>query len=478
MIQKITAVMGLSFMLLVGAGCALIHPTDPYPAVGPGRQNLPGLQLVSQNDDDHLKKEKLAGNPSLTLSEAIQIALENNPQVAVARHEIDMASARYDQAFARALPSLSAIGEYTHDMDDQRLIAPHYNGDPGVFGDDIYSADIVLSQPLFAGGRLVKEISATKLLTRAATHRLSRTKKELEFNVTSTFYAILAQREVIDSFAFSEKTLQEHLVQVNNLIAQKKAARVDRLRTEVRIADIVAQLTRAENVLSVQTRVLVNLMGVADTQGPLDIKGSLAAKTFEPPDLAVDIQSAFQHRSDYLAARDGLEATANEVDAARAEHWPSIFLQGSYGMRWADNPTDYPTGTDKSEDIGRVGVLVNVPIFESGRISAKVREQRAALEVAQEKLRAFELGIRLDVETAGLNIETAQKRMNTTEKAVDQAKETFRIERLKYEQGKGAIIDVLDAQSALLSSQTTYYQTLAEFHTAVAQLRLATGEIK
>jgi len=469
MIKRLLTVTFLSLAFISFAGCALVHPTDPY-----------AVSVSEQSQTSFLPKSDLSALPDtpVTLEEAIRIALENNPQVAAARNEIKATGARHGQALARALPKLDAMGGYTHDMDDQRLIAAHYNGDPGVFGNDIYSSDIVLTQPLFAGGRLIKEISATKLLTRAASHRLSRTKKEMVFNVTSTFYAILAQREVVDSLKFSEKALREHLKQVNNLIAQKKAARVDRLRTEVRIADIVQQRTRAENVLSVQTRVLANLMGVADTQEPLNIKGSLAAKTFGPTDLAIDIAFAFKHRSDYLAARAALEATANEVDVARAEHWPSISLQGTYGMRWADNPSDDPAGTDQSEDLGRVGVFVNMPIFESGRITAKVQEQRAALAVARERLRTLELGIRLDVETAALNIETAQKRIDTTEKAVEQSKETLRIEREKYDQGKGSITDVLDAQSAMLDSQTNYYKALADFNTAIAQMRLATGEIK
>ncbi len=476
MIQKTITAIGLGVILLTGTGCAIFNPTDPYPAGMTDRQNLYISQEVTQNNSDNLKKEKLSDNSSLTLSDTIRIALKNNPQVAAARHEIDIASARHDQAFAMALPALSATGGYTHDMDDQRLLPSHYNGEPGVYGDDIYSADIVLTQPLFTGGRLIKEISATKLLAQAAAHRLSRTKKELVFNVTSTFYAILAQKEVVESLVFSQKAMEEHLKQVTNLIAQKKAARVDRLRTEVRLADIVQQLTRAENVLSVQTRLLANLMGIEDDHKTFDINGDLVVSAFTPVDTHSAVLSAFKHRSDYLAARAGLEASADRVDAARAGHWPSIFLVGTYGMRWADDPAVFPDGTDKSEDIGRVGVYVNLPIFESGRITAKVREQSAALAAAREKLRSLELAIRLDVEIAVLNIETAQKRIDTTQKAVDQSKETLRIEREKYDQGKGSITDVLDAQSAMLNSQTNYYQALADFHTAVAQMHLATGE--
>ena len=62
------------------------------------------------------------------------------------------------------------------------------------------------------------------------------------------------------------------------------------------------------------------------------------------------------------------------------------------------------------------------------------------------------------------------------EKAVEQARESLRIEREKYNLGKGAIVDVLDAQSAMLDSQTNYYRALADYNTAIAQFRLAVGQ--
>ncbi len=478
MMRKIMMTIGSGIILLVGSGCAVINPTNPYDAATAGLTISHIPADVMQDQSENVKEKKVSDHLPLTLADAVRMALENNPEVAAETHEIDLASAKHAQAFARALPSLSATGGYVHDMDDQRLLPAHYNGEPGVFGDDIYSADIVLTQPLFAGGRLIKEISAAKLLTQAATHRLSQTKKEMVFNVTSTFYAILAQKEVVASLAFSQKAIEEHLTQVKNLIAQKKAAKVDQLRTEVRLADIIQQLIKAQNVLSVQKRVLANLMGVPDSGDGFDVKGDLASEQTLSLDLQASLEKAFKQRSDYLAARAALEAAADKVDAARAEHWPVVSLQGTYGMRWADDPAVFPDGTDKSDDLGRVGVFVNLPIFESGLITAKVREQRAALAAAGERLRALELGIRLDVETAALNIETAQKRIDTTEKAVDQSKETLRIEREKYDQGKGSITDVLDAQSAMLDSQTNYYKALADFNTALAQMRLATGEMK
>ena len=287
---------------------------------------------------------------------------------------------------------------------------------------------------------------------------------------------ILSQREVIQSLEFSKKTLQEHIKRVQDLIAAQKAAKVDQLRTEVRVADLEQRLVRERNVQAIQERVLTNLLGLDRPEKPVDPAGDLSLAKATIPETAQALRQAFDGRSDYLAARAALEAQAKAVDAARAAHWPTIALQGAYGGRWAAGTTDRPSGTDSSDDVGRVGVVVDIPIFEGGRIEARVRQERARLLAAQERLRRLELQVQLDVETAVLNIGSSAQRVEATEKAIEQAKESLRIEREKYDLGKGAIVDVLDAQSALLDSQTNYYRALADYNVALAQLKLAIGE--
>ena len=131
---------------------------------------------------------------------------------------------------------------------------------------------------------------------------------------------------------------------------------------------------------------------------------------------------------------------------------------------------------DDFEDVGRIGITVGIPIFEGGRIRAQIAKERAQLHAAQQRLRKLELQIRLEVETAVLNLNSASERVNVTQKSIAEAEESLRIERAKYDYGKGAIVDVLDAQAALLDVQTSYYHALADFNIAAAQVQLATGD--
>ncbi len=452
-------------------GCAVLSPTNPYRPVSPqlrfeARDNRPDAQTLSAPGDFG----------KLSLSEAIAIALENNPEIVATGYDAAAAQARKDGAWGAMLPSLSAEGAYTDYLDDQRLVPARYNGEPGTFSDTIYAGDLVIRMPLFAGGTLINEARAAKLLSQAAEHSLGRTREELVFNVTSVFYGILAQEQLIESLSFSREALESHLKRVNDLIAAQKAAIVDRLRTEVRLADVRQKIVAERNTLAIQKQLLTNLMGVEATSRTFGLQGTLDESTTSSLSLEEAVAAAFANRPDYLAARKELEAQAKRLDVARGAQSPTVSLFGAYGGRWAADPSEQPVGTDDSEDVGRVGIGIEIPLFQGGRIRTRVKEEQAKLAAAQERLHKMELQIRLEVETALLNFASALERVQTLRKSVEQAEESLRIERQKYEVGKGAIVDVLDAQAALLEAETNYYRVLADVQVARAQIELATGE--
>jgi hypothetical protein len=98
--------------------------------------------------------------------------------------------------------------------------------------------------PLFTGGRLINQVRAEDFLWQSANHRAARSRDELVFNVSSVFFGILSQERVIGALDFSRATLEQHLARVDALVAARKAAPVDRMRTEVRLADVTQRLVK------------------------------------------------------------------------------------------------------------------------------------------------------------------------------------------------------------------------------------------
>ncbi len=95
----------------------------------------------------------------------------------------------------------------------------------------------------------------------------------------------------------------------------------------------------------------------------------------------------------------------------------------------------------------------------------------------QSRLRELKLQIRMEVQNARDAVTSNTKRVQTTKAAIAEVREALEIEQLKYNLGKGTIVDVLDAQDALLRAQTNHARAVAAFNTDLARLELAKGKI-
>ncbi len=411
--------------------------------------------------------------PVLTLEMCIQIALENNPDIAQKKWDMETSLAEKDIALAQRWPWLGIEAGYTHYLDNQRLIPPRKLGEISTFTDDIFSGDMVLRMPLYTSGRIESQIKAAEHLAVSASHQLIRSRQELVFNISNVFYSILGQKKVIDSLLFSRQALEEHRKRVQELWETQKAARVDRLRTEVRLADIEQKLLKEKNILTIQKSLLASLMGIEHPIHPLELQGQLEPSLFTA-EIQPSLALAYSRRNDYQAAKARVEAQVKNLAAAKAARGPVIALEAAYGRRWAAGSTS--GGSSTSEDLGRIGAVAVLPLFEGGQIDARIRREQSRLSAEKETLRKLQFQIQLEVETAVSNIESTRARVAAMEKTVEQAKESLRIEREKYDLGKGAIIDVLDAQAALLDAQTSFYRAMADLHVAIALWRLAVGE--
>lgn len=412
---------------------------------------------------------------SLSLEKAIEIALERNAQVAASRWDLEAAEGTRRAAAATRYPNLRLSGFTSRYTSGQRLLPPSAPGQSLVYTEQAGGADLALDVPVFLGGRLTQQLRAAEMGQTVYAQRLERAGAELEYQVASTFFAILRQDRVVESVRFSVGALEAHEHTVTEMMEAGKAARVDVLRTQVRLADLRQRLLVEENALQVQRNVLAYLMGEDGPEALPPLRGTLELAPFLE-DAAAALDQALSRRPDLEAARAARSAQEHRLGAARGARWPAVFVRGSFAERWAINPLSRPEGADASPSLGSIGLVLSLPLFDGGLISAQIAEERALLAATRERVRDTEALVRLQVEEAVLGVRSGRGRVEATETSIQQAQETLRIEQEKYRLGKGSITDVLDAQSELLSAETAYYGALAEYNTAVARYRLVTGE--
>jgi outer membrane protein TolC len=441
------------------AGCAVFQPTrvDGPPVLPSG---------LAGNDSASPRPTGLPTGP-LTIERALAIALANNPDMVAGAWDVEAARARKRYASSDHWPDLGVNAAYRHHWHEERLVPARGQITSASFSKDIFSGDVVLTVPLLSGGRVVSAVAAADLMARAADQKLVRTREELVFNVKSTFYAILGQDKLIDAIEHSRKALTEHRLKTMQLIEARKAARVDLLNIEVRLAELNHRLVKQRGMVDLHKRLLLSLLGVeAVPSGGLKLDGSLAPAR-SMPDGAELVAAAIEARADVSRLDLEIQAQAKRIDMVRAEYWPVVSAKGTYGSRLSIE--------GEYDDLGFVGLELAVPIFTGLRTSARVEEEQAKLRILQQRRRKLVLTVRREIDSALIQVKTALAAVEATEKSIAMAGESLRITRDKAALGHGTATDVLDAQAALLQAETTYFAALADLHTAFALLELAAG---
>jgi len=295
---------------------------------------------------------------------------------------------------------------------------------------------------------------------------IENTKQLLKLQATTGYFAILQAQKLIDVDQETVGDLQGHLGNVQAQFGVGTVAKADVLRSQVAVANAQQTLLQEQNTYDLAVATLNNVIGLPmDTQ--LKLKDQLRHTPFTTS-LNDCISYALQHRPDGQQADISVASAKEGITVAESGGKPSVSL--SAAEDWSDSKLP---GTQNNN--WSVGAGVNFNIFDAGLTRAKVRAARDAVEKANQQDRQVKDGIQLDVRQAYLSLRNAEKRISTTQVAVDEAVEDYKIAQVRYSAGVGINLDVVDAESALLTARTNTVQALYDYNTSKAQLDKAMG---
>jgi outer membrane protein TolC len=191
---------------------------------------------------------------------------------------------------------------------------------------------------------------------------------------------------------------------------------------------------------------------------------------YEKYDLALDncIVYAQQHRPDGIAAIKAIKQAEAGIKIAQAGQKPQVNFVAS------DTIDDTKAFGDQSNKWG-AGVSASWNLFDSNVTNSQIKTAEAAKTKAEIVANQQLDTIQLEVRSAYLSMNAAEKNIQTTKVAVEQAQEDYKIAQVRYSAGVGTNIDVIDAQVALTTAQTNYIQTLYDYNTSKATLDKAMG---
>ncbi|MBZ4660374.1 MAG: outer rane efflux protein TolC-like [Desulfacinum sp.] len=419
-----------------------------------------------------------ADSKTWDLPTCVARALERNPEIRVLKLAVGEADEEISKSRAAFFPSLDLESSYTRTGEPQRVVAAHANNEPGVFDRDAFDTALTARLPLFEGGRRRAQVRIAELGKAAAVSRFDAGRQDLVLNVASGYYKILQLDRVLEATRGSRRALAAQEELVRHQLEVGRAAPVDHMKIQVRLASLDQKISSLEADRRVLLVFLGRLMGLDLKSRPLfDIAGTLETPHVEIPSMEEGVAEALRARPEHKTAVLNLDQARQAVRAALADIYPRIQAFGRYGLRnGLPYDQDDPSGAIDHEDTWAAGIQATLPLFRGGAVRASIRQARLREKQAQERLRAVDLQIREEVERAHARLRDSADRLQVTRSSVAVAEETLRIEQDKYQAGKNTVNDVLDAQAALLQAQVEYSQAQVDAQLALLEWRRAVGE--
>ena len=191
---------------------------------------------------------------------------------------------------------------------------------------------------------------------------------------------------------------------------------------------------------------------------------------YKPNDYDLDncVTYAMANRPEIHQAEAAVGMAKAAQKIANSGNLPNLSLGAS--NEWSED--NFP---GKEKDNWSIGVSLTQNIWDYGVTAAKVRAAKADVVKSQESYRKITDDVRLAVRTSYLSMREAEKRIKTTEVAVSQAEEDYRIAQLRYRAGVGTNTDVIDASVALTDAKNNYIQALYDYNTSLALLEQSMG---
>ncbi|MBC2382256.1 TolC family protein [Pseudomonas sp. WS 5106] len=379
---------------------------------------------------------------TLTLDTALQNAFANNPELAAARWEIDIAEGGRQQAGLIPNPVVS------WDAEDTRR--------------DSRTTTIKLSQTLELGGKRGARVDVATRAQDAAALTLEQRRNGLRADVIDSYYAALRAQERLDLAQRSLALAERGLIVANGRVSAGKSSPVEATRAQVQLSEIRLELNRAQIGLTDAYRRLAASTGSATP----DFQAVASQRESTPvlPPAALLLARLEQTAELRLAELQVLQNDAS-VGLEKAQRIPDLDV--SIGSQY---------DASVRERVNVVGVSMPIPLFNRNQGNVLAASRRA--DQARDLRNAAELRLRTETrqaldlwQTANTEVRAFnQQILPAAQNAVDSATRGF-------EMGKFNFLDVLDAQRTLIAARTQYLTATAQATDAWVRIERIYGDL-
>lgn len=449
------------------------------------------------------------GSSAMSLEACIEYALANNAEMKNAALDEKSAVMQVKETRGIGFPQISGSAVVQKSPTLQRFFAEYTPGSPigltddqatdlGVVEGDVYAAEnffqlqsvgdasLGVSQIIFNGSYIVA-LQASRTFKELSIKQKEETRVMIIENVSKAYYDVLINRERLNLFSANLTRLDTLYRNTRELYNNGFAEEIDVDRLKVSLNNLKSDLDNIVNLNTISMTLLKFQMGYPLEQS-LELSGTfddVLSATFAQVDEQVD----YNDRPDYQTLLTNRKLQELNIKNKYAEALPTLTGFANLGVSTQSRSFGGLFSTQSNFDgidgvgpdswyrYSSIGLSFNWNIFTGLQRRFQAQREKVSLEQLNNGITRYENVIDMEVQTSRLTLQNAVQKIEVQRENMTLADKVFKVTQIKYEEGVGSNLEVVEADTSLKEAQTNYYNALYDAIIAKIELQKALGTL-
>jgi len=427
----------------------------------------------------------LAANAqTFSLKQAVDYAITHQVQVKNSQIDLLNASAKINEIKAIGLPQVNGSFALTNNLILQRVFIPAKIFNPAAAEGELIAAkfgvensgfaNVGLSQLVFDGTYLLG-LKASSVYKDLSVKSLTQSKQQVAENVTKAYYGILVNEKRMALLRLNVGRLDTLLKETRALNQQGFVEKIDVQRLDVQANNLRTEVENVYRLQELSYSLLKFQMGYP-MEEPIVITESLEKIELATFNTNAAGEFSYANRIEYSILQTQENLAELDLKSIKAGYMPRLLLNANYG---------YNAGANAFSDLvnkpwfdnAAITMSLQIPIFDGFSKKYKAVQSANNLQKVRQSFGLLKSSIDMQRTQASITMKNALESMKEQKANLDLANEISRVTRVKYQQGVGSNLEVLNAESSIKESQANYFTALYNALIAKVEVEKANGTL-
>jgi len=421
--------------------------------------------LVAQSDSE--------ATP-FTIEECIAFAVEHNRTVQNLRFDEYIAQKDVEELIATGLPQINGQVDLNYNFQLPVFVLPGENGElqDVTFGLPWQATAGANLQQLIFDGRFFLGVKASRIYVELSRLNTLRGVEQMVYDISRAYYSARLSQERLSTLNANINRVEKLYNETQALNEEGYAEKIDVERLEINLNNLNAELSSAQQLLSVSIDLLKYQMGMSVNEAII-LTDDIETMEITPAPLTAKADFDYTQRIEYKLLQTQKTIEEFQLKSYRAGYLPNLYgiANYSWNRQW-DSEEAFAFTT------GATGLSLSIPIFDGGQKLKQVQRSKLKLRKINIDMDQLENGSKLEIREAIANLNNAFNSYEAQQKNRNLAQKVYDITRIKYKEGVGSSLEVNEAETQLQQAEANYLASLFEYLIAKLDLRKLNGEFR